>query len=713
MGDFPSGLGDFALGLGDFALGAKAFAVNNVLATIRSFSKASAASATSVSSVLEKSVLVRKIACCQQPSVSVRHSLPKDTLTRYQPTASALLEMSRLCRAVLCGAIALGTLTVHPSQALLADDLRESATQRMGEDLKFLSSDALEGRNVGSDGIKQAGEMISKRFDELGFKTDLFDGTPYQEFTIPGPVGMGPDEQNTLSITGKKVPESLPKLVLGETFTPLTLGNSGTFEAGLVFAGYGISAEELDYDDLSGVDVTGKVVIVLRKEPQQNDASSRFDGNRNSPYAYFSAKEANVAMKGAAAMILINDSQTVENAGDDILLPPEGAGAAMTEHQIPTYYCRRSVIDPLVQAATGKTIAQLEAAIDETGQPASCAIDGVTISGETSIKGMEIPVRNVIGLLPGTGNLADEFVIIGAHYDHVGMGGEGSLAPGTIAIHNGADDNGSGTTTMLEVARRLAAMPAENRRSLVFMAFTAEEKGLLGSRHYVRNPRFPLEQTVAMLNMDMVGRLNDNTLTVYGIGTAEGFDDLIDRMNERTEFRLDKQAAGLGPSDHSSFYEVNIPVFHFFTGLHNEYHRPSDDFELIDLEGMARVAEMVTGAAQEISVQAERPKLLKTEGYADVGRNSVRRNAPPRAVLGVQLDTTTEAVTISGLNTDSPAAKAGLQAGDVIVKLDDTAITSIEDLRNTMTGKSPGNKVMVTLQRGGETIEVEIELGRE
>ena len=625
---------------------------------------------------------------------------------------SISLRIASSSRALQAASVSLAVaVAVLPSwngaRSVAADDVTDSAIQRMSDDLKFLSSDEQAGRDVGSEGIARAGERIAKRFEELGLDTKLFDGKPYQEFTIPGPIGIGADERNTLKIAGEKVPSALPELVKGENFTPMTVGGSGTFDGGVVFAGYGITAEDLAYDDYAGVDVAGKVVIVLRKEPQQSDPNSRFDGERNSQYAYFSAKEANAAVHGVAAVILVNDSATVASSGDQ-LLPPDGAGFAMTEHTVPTYYCLRSVIDPLVEAATGKTLAQLEATIDETGQPASCSLDGITMSGEAEVGQTEIPVRNVVGLLPGAGDLADEYIVIGAHYDHVGMGGAGSLAPGTIAIHNGADDNASGTTALLEVTRRLAGMPAENRRSLVFMAFTAEEKGLLGSKHYVRNPRFPLEQTVAMLNMDMVGRLNDNTLTVYGTGTAEGFDDLIERMNARTKFRLDKQVAGFGPSDHSSFYEVGIPVFHFFTGLHNEYHRPSDDFELIDLQGMARIVEMVTGAAQELSVQPERPKGRTVEGFADVGRNRVR---PTRAVLGIQLSQETDEVTVESVTEGGPAAAAGLQAGDVILKIGDAGIANIDDLRSVMSGKRPGDTVTVSVQRGEETVELEVKLG--
>jgi hypothetical protein len=603
-----------------------------------------------------------------------------------------------------------GAAASLPAARVVAEDIATSAVARISSDLQFLSSDELEGRNTGSEGIARAGEFIAQRFAELGLNTQLFDGTPFQEFTIPGPPGLGAPERNTLQFTGEQLPSDLPQLVLGENFTPLSLGSNGSFSGGLVFAGFGITAPELGYDDYANVDVAGKVVIVLRKEPQQNLESSKFEGTRNSQHAYFSAKEVNAAFRKAAALILVNDRITAESAEGDQLLGVTAAGAALTDNQIPTFYCLRSVVDPLIQKATGKTLTELELAIDEQLVPQSVVLDGIEVQGETLIEQTQVPARNVIGLLPGKGALAEEYVVIGAHYDHVGMGGEGSLAPGTIAIHNGADDNASGTTAMLEVARRMAADGSENRRSIAFMAFTAEEKGLLGSKYYVRNPRFPLENTVAMLNMDMVGRLTDNVLTVYGTGTADTFDGLIDRLNETTKFDLDKQPAGFGPSDHSSFYEADIPVFHFFTGLHNQYHRPSDDFELINLEGISRIVDMVTGAAKEISTAVDRPALLKNSAYADVGRRP-NRPARARAIIGVQLDRTAATATLSAVSENGPAAQAGLQTGDTILSIDQTEIPSTAALTETLSGYKPGDTIKITVLRDGEMLEVEVKLG--
>lgn len=588
-----------------------------------------------------------------------------------------------------------------------AEEPRAGALARLQADIAYLASDDLQGRDVGSPGIALAGDFIAKRFSELGIKTDAFDGTPFQDFSIPGEAEMGDPENNVLKFTGLD-PDI--NVTLGQDYSPLALGNSGAFSGPLVFAGYGITAPDLGYDDYADVDVKGKVVIVIRKEPQQQMENSIFDGTRSSQYAYFSSKELNAAVHDAAALILVNDAVTAGNS--DQLMGVTAAGKAVTGKQIPTLYCKRAVIDTILTQKLGKTLRQLEDEIDGDLKPRSQVLEGVTASGEVAIQQSQIPVRNVVGYLPGTGDLADEFVVVGAHYDHVGMGGVGSLAPGTVAIHNGADDNASGTCTMLEVARRLAFDDSKQRRGLIFMAFTGEEKGLLGSKHYVRNPRWPIEQTVAMVNMDMVGRLADNRLTVYGTGTAAGFEDMIDRANETAQFNLSKQAAGFGPSDHSSFYEVEIPVFHFFTGLHDDYHRPGDDPEKVNYEGMSRVADMVSGIVRELATAETRPAYMKTTAFADVGRRG--RTNRSRAILGVQLDLDFQGqgAALAEVPENGPAFDAGLQSGDVIIKIDEQEIPSVLELRKVLSELKPEDKIQVTVRRGEEQLTSEVTLGR-
>ncbi|MCC6511465.1 MAG: M20/M25/M40 family metallo-hydrolase [Pirellulaceae bacterium] len=653
---------------------------------------------------------------------------------------------------------------MSPTQTtrLRADDAANlaAAAARVSGDLSFLASDELAGRGVGSEGIAQAGEFIAKRFSELGFKTDAFDGKPFQSFGIGGPVVLGPAEQNRLSFNVNG--QAWGSLKLGTDFTPMALGRSGKFNGQVAFAGYGITAKDFDYDDYASFDPTGKVVIVLRKEPQQTNASSVFNGLDNSEHAFFGTKETNAASHKAAAVIMVNDALTVSAAiakldedltkaqqrldelkqtakpsspadaerletrlriatqqvealnqkkaagGGDALVAVDGAGKAMSDQSIPTFYCTRELANGLIMAGCGQSLAELEEAIDRDGKPHSVLLTGVEASGEVALTTTNTQVRNVIAVMPGAGALAEEYVVVGAHYDHVGMGGAGSLAPGTIAVHNGADDNGSGTVTMLEVARQLSENPSANRRSVIFMAFTAEESGLLGSAHYVRNPRWPLEKTVAMVNLDMVGRLLNDELTVYGTGTAVEFPGLLDRLNEQYKFRIVKVPQGRGASDHASFYNVKVPVFHFFTGLHNEYHRPSDDVELINISGIVRISRLVADVTREIAESTSRPQLLDVKGSAAPRSQT----GAGRATLGVRLDRNLEApARLSEVIEGGPGATAGLQSGDTIVSINGTAVDNIGQFRNEMNKLKSGQTATFGFKRENEMKTVDVKLG--
>jgi hypothetical protein len=561
----------------------------------------------------------------------------------------------------LCLCLCWGRFAAVP-EVIADDDLRSSETaavlepagftpasareSRLWDDIRYLASEDLQGRGPETDGIELAAQFIAERFAELGLETALFENGPFQEFTIEGGLGLGPAEQNWLRVTGPAATGgeteetesetgaysaaaaesgSEPEAAgwqLAEHFMPLAIGSSGPFSGELVFAGYGITAvdrpDQPDYDDYAGLDVTGKVVIVLRKQPQASNPQGPFGESQSSTYAYFTTKAANANVHGAAAMILVNDAASAEQTGDQ-LLSLEGAGRTGGRRGIPVLFATRSQVDQLLREALGRELAELEQTIDQTLQPQSVPLSGWSAAGETSIEQRQLPVKNVIAMLPGSGELADQYVVVGGHYDHVGMGGAGSLAPGTIAVHPGADDNASGTVSVLELAHSLSQAYADAgadqpRRTLLFMAFTAEERGLLGSRHYVRYPRFDLASTVAMVNLDMVGRLDQNRLTVYGTGTATEFPEMIERLNAKHQFDLESIAAGQGPSDHASFFREGIPVFHFFTGLHSEYHRPSDTADRINIPGIARTVGLVEELVLELATAPERPTFQPVEG---------------------------------------------------------------------------------------------------
>jgi hypothetical protein len=394
----------------------------------------------------------------------------------------------------------------------------------------------------------------------------------------------------------------------------------------------------------------------------------------------------------------------------DRLLPYNGAGEDGSGKRIPVFFCLRETLDGMIKTALGKDLATLENEIDADLKPRSKELIGWSVTGETNIIRKEVEAKNVIAVIEGEGPLANETIVVGAHYDHLGMGGIGSLAPWTTAIHNGADDNASGTSTLLEIATRLAQSGKKPRRRIVFMAYSGEERGLLGSNYYVKNPRFPLESTIAMYNLDMVGRLKDNKLAVYGTATAKHFDALIEELSKKLGFTLTKYEGGFGPSDHSSFYAKKIPVLHFFTGTHTDYHRPSDDSDKLNIEGMRRVADLVVDIVQRTDATDARPEYVeikKVEGIAPA------EGGERAASLGTMPDYNTKAdgVLLELIMPGGAAEKAGLKAGDVLTKLGDLKISNIDDFENALRAHKPGDKVKLKAKRGAEDVELEATLG--
>lgn len=637
---------------------------------------------------------------------------------------------------------------------------------RLSSSLKYLAGDELGGRGVGSEGLELAAKYIRNEFSQAGLQTDVFGGSPFQEFEITLRSEVGSAEQNRLQLLGPQAEAdgstATFEFDLAETFNPLAVGGNSAIKAPLAFVGYGISAKDAEYDEYADIDVKGKVVVILRKEPRQGNKESPFGGKSPSQHAYFSTKITNAHKHGAAGVIFVNDLHGVKTTreqqsknwnetldevvkqrakfkaieqpskeqrdqhlgeiaalikkikelGDslepeyDEILQVQGAGTQISNPStpaisFPVFFARRSLVDGVIKTATDKSLAEFEAAIDEELKPQSQLLGGWQADCEAKIVSVKTTVKNVAAVLEGAGPLADETIIVGAHYDHLGKGGVGSLAPWTSAIHNGADDNASGTSALLEVARRLAAREKPPARRIVFMAFSAEERGLLGSAHYIKNPAIPLEKTVAMVNMDMVGRLTDNKLTVHGTGTAESFDALIDELNKQYEFKIDKQPGGRGPSDHQSFYVAKVPVFHFYTGTHKDYHRPSDDFDKINLAGMARISGMVGDVVESIAAAEAAPKYVEVK----------RRRRP---YLGTVPDMTrdVEGYALKSVVKDGPAAKAGVQDGDVMIKFADSPIAGLQDLDGLLRKHKAGDEVKVIVLRGEEQHELTITLGQ-
>lgn len=645
----------------------------------------------------------------------------------------------------------------------------QATRQRLWADISYLASDELSGRDVGTPGIQLAAEYIAASFAEAGLDTALFDGTPWQSFSIPVNSTISGPQHNYLQL---QLPSQEPiDGVLEQTFVPLAIGGNATAQGRLVFAGYGISAPELDYDDYAEIDVQGAIVLVIRKEPQGEAADQRFDGDRHTRHAFFDAKIQAAAQRGAAAVLLVNDPESVDGmiaaierrrtaeqqswqrideqlrqlpADDDQaaaerrqlqrqqqriaallddfdrqrqlaaegLLGIEEAGRQVEVDGLPVICIGQSLVDRLLQDQCGQSLEQIQQQIDQQVRPASREL-AATVRLAADLSPATVDSSNVLGVLPGRGDLADQTVVVGAHYDHVGMGGVGSLAPGTIAIHHGADDNASGTAVLLSSVRKIQQRlrHREHHRRVLFIAFTGEERGLLGSEHYANHPRFPLSQTVAMVNLDMVGRLRNNDLTVYGVGTAPEFSQLLDRINQHTEFQLTKINSGYGPSDHQSFFTRKVPVLFFFTGLHNDYHRPSDTVDKINLNGMQRITEITSRLVGELATAAQRPTYQDTDR-----RVNIRHQGPSRAYLGVSLRPGPEeqlaaeatetaqptGAIASAIAADSAAAAAGLQIGDRLLWIGGVAMNSLSDVIEAVQQREVGDQVEIVIERDGE-----------
>ncbi len=380
---------------------------------------------------------------------------------------------------------------------------------------------------------------------------------------------------------------------------------------------------------------------------------------------------------------------------------PEAQG-----RDFPVLFCRRGPLDEVASAAHGANLSALERQIDQGPTPASKPLAGWRATGEVQVERVVAETKNVVAVLPGEGPLAHEAVVVGAHYDHLGYGGPGSLAPGEKAIHNGADDNASGTAALLEIARSLKARPEPLKRSVVFVAFSAEESGLLGSNYYAEHPLVPMADTVAMLNLDMVGRLRDEKLTVFGTSTGDTFAKLIDDLNREHGLDINRIPGGLGPSDQVSFYVRQVPVLHFFTGTHGDYHRPSDDVHTLNIAGLRRVAELVTATAAALADAPERPK------YTPVSMPRMASGGGKRPFFGSVPDfgQNVPGYAISGVSPGGPAEKGGLRGGDVIVQLGDAKIANLDDFDAALRKHQGGERVKVVVRRGQEELTLEVTL---
>lgn len=582
--------------------------------------------------------------------------------------------------------------------AAWADDA--AVEERMRRDITFLASDECEGRGPGTKGLDKAAEYIAAEFAKSGLKPAGAAGSYFQPFSIYGPSQLDGSSKAILTGPMGQVIELNP----GVDFEVVGMSGAQKVTAPVVFAGFGATAKEIGYDDYKDMDVAGKIVVLLRHTPRWGNKELPFDGARKDVHANPETKFALAESQRAAGIILVNDQN--EAPGGDKLMSFKSLSGGQPS-TVPIVHVRRNVVDAMLNAGLGKGLLDIEKAIDRDLKPRSALVPGWKVTLETAVKRTKTPVKNVIAVLEGAGPLADEIVVVGAHYDHLGYGGAGSRAKnqGKDIIHHGADDNASGTTSVIELARRFGAIKNRQGRRIVFMTFSAEERGLLGSRHYCnREPIFPLANTVAMVNLDMVGRLPEDAdtkkgkLIVEGTGTAKEFDKLVETLNPG--FLLTKKPGGLGPSDHDSFCRKDIPVIFLWNGVHKDYHLPSDTSDKINVPGMRQIADFAERLIANIAAGPQRPQYVKVANTFSM----TPKKQGPRLGLMPNYEEGKEGVVVEGVTDNGPAAQAGLKVGDLIVEIAGKQVKNINNYMVVLSQQQSGQAIEITVIRGGKKL---------
>jgi hypothetical protein len=479
------------------------------------------------------------------------------------------------------------------------------------EHIKFLSADELKGRDSGSAELERAADYVAQQFRAAGLRPGGVNDTFFQPFELVAGLTVG--DRNELSLTfGSRT----TRFTLGTSYYPLAAPASDSPSTPsvslegvpLVFAGYGLVVPSIGYDDYRRVDVEGKAVVIFSHEPQERLSGSAMNGARPVMESTLAAKEGAARSRGAKALIVIGDpTHLLDQADYGLFLKDPNA----EDRPIPVLRVRRREAQPLIEQFQLDALARM---IDADLAPRSTALNGATMTYVEHLTKNRRMVRNVVGVLPGSDPaLAKEAVVIGAHYDHIGHGGHLSMSPDrTGEVHNGADDNASGTSAVIEIARQAAASRERFPRTLVFIAFAGEERGLLGSAHYVeQQPTVPVADTVAMLNLDMVGRAR-GSVDVAGLEYAPSIEaDLKAASQGVRGLSIKREGPGAGRSDDSSFQARRIPAINFFTGFHGDYHRPGDDWEKIDAQGTSQIATLAFELAARLAARPARPEFVQ------------------------------------------------------------------------------------------------------
>ncbi|MGH9558264.1 MAG: M28 family peptidase [Bryobacteraceae bacterium] len=555
-------------------------------------------------------------------------------------------------------------------------------------DVRYLASPEMKGRASGSPELEKAGRYIAAQFKSFGLKPA--DGKDFEQ-AFPVTVGAHLGSDNRFS-------DQDAYTAVDSEYRPLSFSKNGSIKAPVVFAGYGITDKQKNYDDYAGIDVKDKIVLILRHEPKETGhLSSR---------AAFAEKAVNAKMHGAAGVLVVND--VFAHDGKDKPLEKFALADGPANEGILFAQISEGLAEALMGGATGRTrLRAVTEDINRDGKPHSFPLN-VEASMSVDVVREVKTVHNVAAYLPGR---TDEYVVIGAHYDHLGLGGPYSLDPSkTGTVHPGADDNASGTAGVIELARWFSKQPKQ-KRGVLFMTFAGEELGLLGSEWYVEHPVLPLSNAVAMINMDMIGRIREGKVYLSGTGTGSTFPRLIATVKPPPPLKMDiSEKTGYGSSDQTSFNAKQVPVLFFFSGLHADYHKATDTADKIDYNDAAKLLDYVADVTLKLENDALRPKfqhVAEPRPSASAGDGAGSGYGPDFGSVP-DFNETDKGVRFADIVAGSPASKAGLRAGDILTEFDGKQIANLYDFTYALRAHKPGDLVLVKVLRDGKPIEAKV-----
>ena len=607
--------------------------------------------------------------------------------TKHYPIAIVVLVFLAI------STLYLNTLIGTSAPTDAASMVASISVDRYLSQVTYLARDDMKGRGNGSPELEKAGDYIAGQFRTWGLKPAGERNTFFQNFELT--VGSNFGEKNALSIDGTA-------LKANEDFVPISFSSTAEFEGPLVFAGYGISAPEASYDDYAGIDAKDKVVVAFRHDPKEGDAHSPYG-----LHAELVAKAINARQHGAKGIVFITDPN--HHAGEEDAVGAATKNTGPDDMGIPAIHAKRDAFMAAFKKA-GKDIAAIQKKIDTDLKPQSFDVPEARIKISTEVVRTRKTVRNVIAAVQGNDPvLRNEWVVVGAHYDHLGLGDNHSLAPSQVGeIHHGADDNASGTAGVLELAR-LIALEKPLKRSVLFMTFAGEELGLLGSSYFANNPTIPIDKITAMINMDMIGRLQNNRLFVGGVGTSPNFKTWVEEIDKTVGLQLDYSDSGFGSSDHTSFNVKRIPVLFLFSGLHSDYHKPSDTFDKINADGAKKVLSLSFMMLDRIGNNTERPLYTEVKQEPVASGGSGGGYGPYFGSIPDFRDDL-KGIPFADVRKDSPADKAGFKPGDLMVEFDGKPVANLMEFTVALRVKKPGDVVVVVVKRNGQDVKANVTL---